>query len=88
MELDYGCYVDRCRGFIDSQVMVCDLASHLGWTGEVPKDPEDFSDWDDLGDAAEEAENWLNNNIAARGAAFGWHEGNFMYWTTEEWQQI
>jgi len=37
-------------------------------------------------DMADDAENWLNDNVAPEGYAFGWHDGEFFLWTDADWE--
>jgi hypothetical protein len=37
-------------------------------------------------DASERAEVWLNENAAPAGYWFGWHDGDFMLWSNESWE--
>lgn len=38
-------------------------------------------------DAADEAEAWLNDNVAPEGFSFGWYDGEFFLWSDETWQE-
>jgi hypothetical protein len=37
---------------------------------------------------SDEAEEWMNDNIAPEGFAFGWHDGEWFLWSIKEWQDV
>lgn len=46
------------------------------------------SDWLFMqGGLGDEAEEWLNENIAQEGFSFGWFDSGFFYMSTEWWQE-
>jgi hypothetical protein len=54
----------------------------------LPAEPAPHDDpWEHIIDAADSAEAWLNDNIAAEGHAFGWHDGEFFYMPNEWWDE-
>ena len=59
-----------------------EIATGLGWTGVHPTE----DDIDAMMDATDEAEQWLNENIADEQHAFGWDDGEFFYRTRAEWE--
>lgn len=81
---DVGCYVDSTHG-IYAPNRVCSLAKLFGWN-DLP-DNVDTAEPLDL-EYADEAEAWLNKNVASEGCSFGWHDGEFHYQTTEWWQTV
>lgn len=84
MSLPTGCYVDGAHGIFAPR-QVCLIASAHGWSGNVPTDNDCRDDSDYAVDQAEEAEAWLNENVAEGDKAFGWFDGEFYYWTESEW---
>jgi hypothetical protein len=40
----------------------------------------------DQGELADQAEEWLNDNVAPEGYSFGWHNGDFFLMCSEWWQ--
>lgn len=36
-------------------------------------------------DLSDEAERWLNDNVAPEGFTFGWHDGEFYLWSDDDW---
>ena len=79
---DAGCWVDGHWGHYGPE-RVQELAAALGWTGERIG-PDD--DVDAYMDATDDAERWMNDNVAADGYVFGWWDGGFYYWSDQEWQ--
>lgn len=90
--MDTGCVFDGHHGqYIYS--MIVELAINEGW----PEESYDKTWWDGLTDkgaseemieAAEEAEEWLNENIAEDGHHYGWNDGEYFYWTDEHWAVV
>jgi hypothetical protein len=37
---------------------------------------------------SDEAEEWMNDNVAPEGFAFGWHDGEWFLWSIKEWQDV
>jgi hypothetical protein len=74
-----GAYADSARGVYMGE-RIQQIATDEGWDGE-------FADADDeyYSDATDEAEDWLNDNIADDGHFFGTSEqGDWGYWTVED----
>lgn len=80
-----GCWIEGSRGW----TAIARLAE-IAWQLGFPMDSEDSKRWDaymagsdDPGlreamtDLADEAEAWLNANVAPERYAFGWHDGEF-----------
>lgn len=67
-----------------------ETAGMLAWlnSSNPYDDAEALSDemFSRLLDAAEDAEQWLNDNVAPDGYSFGWHEGDFMLWDAASWE--
>ena len=40
---------------------------------------------EDIDWAADKAEEWLNDNVAPEGYAFGWFDGEFYLWSYNQW---
>ena len=61
---------------------VQDLATSYGWTGEeLPADNEFYNE------AIDEAEDWLNDNVAEDGSVFHFADGSFYYELLSEIEQ-
>jgi hypothetical protein len=67
--------------------MVVMLAKVFGWNDEAVRDLEDDLDFVEFTDLANEVTDWLNENVASDGYAFGWHDGEFMFMTKEWWSE-
>lgn len=89
-EQRYGCLVDGLWGQYAIGKMLR-LAEAWGWTDvdaigvDFDAAPDDLELFVDLADSAEA---WMNEHLAIDGAAFGWYEGEFYYWSDEDWQQV
>lgn len=79
-EDDAGCWVDGHWGW-KAPLRVIQIAYDFGYSGLM----FDVENLDDMWDAAEEAEDWLNENIAPEGYSFGWFDGEFFLWSWDEW---
>lgn len=73
-----GCYVDELHG-VYAPWRACKVARDFGWIGRQPTDIEDS--WYQ----AEEATEWLNENVAEDGYSFGWYDGGFFYQSEDWW---
>lgn len=90
-ELEPGCYVDGHWGRYGTG-RVIELAVDFGWDDEearellyhAPTSPPDFDDASY--DISQDAELWLNENVAPEGFSFGWYDGEFFLWSDEEWE--
>lgn len=87
-QLETGCYVAGHWGIYAYQ-QVTELAESFGYHGRVLTEDEcrDSSEDIDLVDIAEEAEDWLNENVAEEGHSFGWFDGEFYYWSNADWHE-
>lgn len=97
---DAGCYVDghwgqygvahminRAEEFGYAEPEVTALADkHMASMGPSGGEDLTFDEHEALSDASEEAENWLNENVAPEGYSFGWSEGEFNLWSNKEWE--
>lgn len=45
----------------------------------------DAADW--VVQVGDDAEAWLNENVAPEGFSFGWHDGEFFLWSTADWEE-
>jgi hypothetical protein len=84
--VEFGCYVDGIHG-IYAPNFICDFARSLGWTGNVPSEADCQDRSDDTHADADEAIEWLNENVSGDDASFGWHEGGLFYWSHAEWEE-
>lgn len=81
---DAGCWVDGHWGQFGSS-RVIQLANEFGWTGYIIDDqPEDY---EFIHDIADEAEEWMNNNVAPDGHSFGWFDGEWFLWSHSTWEE-
>lgn len=81
-----GCIFEGHRGHYIYDAII-QFALDEGWAAVVDVD------WTDEAkvDIAEQAESWLNENIADHAWAYGWHYGEFFYmpmswWNSEEYE--
>jgi len=93
-----GCLIDGHHGHYGT-VALLELALAHGMPNSPDKDgigyaevAADYRETGGLGDHCEfiaecsdDAEDWLNDNIAPEGHQFGWSDGEFFLLTTEEW---
>lgn len=93
---DAGCWVDGHWGWRAS-VRVIVLAREFGF--QVDEELEDaikyfnndecssYSDTPEIVyDASDEAEEWMNNNVAPQGYSFGWFDGEWFLWSYDTWE--
>ena len=81
-----GCIFDASQRGRQIDEAIQDLALEMGWPG--PKAELDAEDGG-ASDAALEAENWLNDNTAPPGWAFGLSEdGSFLFLPNEKWDEV
>ena len=98
---DAGCYVDGHWGQYATAHMI-ERATEFGFNDEEVEDiaarhlasigPSDApgitdDEYEVLNDGADEAEEWLNANVAPEGYSFGWWEGEFYLWPNEQWEE-
>lgn len=62
-----------------------DAASVLASMGPSEHEATDI-EWEQVLEAADDAEAWLNENVAPEGYSFGWYDGEFYLWSDEEWE--
>lgn len=90
-----GCWVDGSFGqYADAHVILSACAS--GWLDMaafdiasrwIAMEPFTDSELHLLVSFADDAEAWMNENIAPEGYMFGWHDGEFFMMTTEWWME-
>lgn len=81
---DAGCWIDGHWGWRGSHRLI-QLAHEFGWPrGEA----EDAIREDDefVHEIADEAEEWMNNNVAPANHSFGWFDGEWFLWSHETWE--
>jgi hypothetical protein len=89
---EVGCIFDGHRGHYIYPAIV-ELAIHYGMPvteaesltlANYGADTEsvDFVEW------ADEAERWLNDNVAWPEHSFGWNDGEYYYCPNEWWQEV
>jgi hypothetical protein len=88
---DSGCWVAGHHGHYASAIVI-ETALNYGWhdtqAAEIAARYPELTEHeqDVLNDVVNDAEQWLNEHIAPEGYSFGWHDGEFFLWTTEEWE--
>ncbi len=92
-EADAGCIVPGHYGQYGCMEVI-NLAIASGWNDEDAKRLVEAED-DEREmlrefevDIADEAEAWMNDNIAPEGYSFGWHDGEFFLWSDGAWEEI
>jgi len=85
--METGCYIQGSWGQY-AMGRLCWFAEQQGWKNEysVNEDSQSNFDLDLLVELADEAELWLNENVAPPDHSFGWCDGEFMLWHNNEWQ--
>ena len=53
-----------------------------------PGSDVDWLELENMEQAADDVENWLNENIAPEGFSFGWYDGEFFLWSDESWDEV
>jgi hypothetical protein len=87
--MEAGCYIQGSWGQY-AMGRLCSFAESQGWVNEysVNEDSQKDIDLDLLVELADEAELWLNENVAPENHSFGWVDGEFMLLTTADWQSL
>jgi hypothetical protein len=98
---DAGCLIDGHWGQYGVARMVT-LAADLGYENHadialaerklaamMPSDAPALSEDDEesLSNAADDVEQWLNENAAPSGYLFGWHDGEFFLQSVDWWNE-
>lgn len=84
-----GCYIDGHWGQYGIGRLLT-VAESFGWVNanNVNEDNQNDFDLEFVVDLADEAENWLNDNIAPSDASFGWFDGEFYLWSNKDWSEV
>lgn len=78
---DAGCWVDGHWGQYGS-LKVIQIAQEFGlWPDETFDNENEF-----IHEIADEAEQWMNDNVAPDGHSFGWFDGEWFLWPYETWE--
>jgi len=85
--METGCYIQGSWGQY-AIGRLCSIAEAHGWKNEyqVTEDTVTNFDLDFAIELADEAELWLNDNVAPDGHSFGWFDGEFYLWSNTDWQ--
>jgi hypothetical protein len=59
---------------------------HMASMGPSTDPGLDSDEYDTLCGYAEDAEEWLSENVAPEGHSFGWCEGEFFLWPAAQWE--
>jgi hypothetical protein len=96
-ENETGCYVDGHRGQYAITHMI-DIAHDNGFklsdldqyrVNEYNYADSDRADiYETVYELGDKAEQWMNDNLAIEGYSFGWHDGEFYYWSNESWEEM
>lgn len=89
-----GCLVDGHHGNY-AAIHVLNIAGAYGFvlSDEQAAEVDAYLDGQesyflDQGGLLDQVEAWLNENIAEDGYAFGWHDGEFFYFSNEDWGSL
>jgi hypothetical protein len=84
-----GCYIDGHWGQYGFGRLLT-VAESFGWVNasNVNEDNQNDFDLEFVVDLADEAENWLNENVAPADTSFGWFDGEFFLWTNTDWSEV
>lgn len=80
-----GCVIDGVHGIYAGQLL-CNYAQAHGWVS--------LFGWDESQDSElrqfteDSAMDFLNENLAKDGYLFGWFDGNVMYWSVADWEDM
>jgi hypothetical protein len=78
-----GCVIDGIHGVYTGELL-CRYAEAHGWVPKFVWDKHSHdSDW--LEDSAMD---FLNDWVAMPGYSFGWFDGNVMYWSDADWEDM
>lgn len=78
-----GCWIDGHWGHYGASRLI-QIAEEHGWHGGQHEGFDPQFKWE----VAEEAEEWLNANVAPEGFSFGWHEGEFFFMPDDWFYEI
>tara|TARA_S200002703_G_scaffold151676_2_gene151319 strand:- start:788 stop:1075 length:288 start_codon:yes stop_codon:yes gene_type:complete len=83
---DIGILIDDTHG-IYVYVELFYLAENCGWDGYTPNMDSLDDMIEDMVWQADEALDWLNDNVCADGIRIGWHDGAIMVMPNEWWEE-
>lgn len=87
---DAGCWIDGHAGHYSSAHLIL-IAKDWGWEDQEAIDMAvDYFKGEypeGLFDAADDAELYLNENVAPEGYSFGWFQTEFFLWKNETWDE-
>lgn len=98
---DSGCWIDGHWGQYGIARMV-EIAQQFGYDDEFVTSLADLKlatmqinthyymtddEEEALYEASDAVEEWLNENVAPEGYAFGWHDGEFFLWSDYDWRE-
>lgn len=93
---DAGCWIDGHWGIYGAVRLVAIATTHGrpmsdedtkfvdAWHNAISS-IDDVDVTDAVREIADEAETWMNENIAPDGYSFGWHDGEFFLQSSEWW---
>lgn len=81
--------IDKASDWGYSDAEVIDIATrHLACVGPSDSPPITDDEWEIMHESADAVEQWMNENIAPEGYAFGWYEGEFYLWSASDWEEV
>lgn len=89
---DAGCWIDGHWGHYGPARLI-EIAHNFGYEKDGAMCQEYlYGDASSLKcefivEAADEAEAWMNANVAPAGFSFGWHDGEWFLWSDESWEK-
>lgn len=87
---DAGCWIDGHYGHYGPARLI-EIAHNFGYEKDGAMCQEYlYGDASSLKcefivEASDDAEAWMNANVAPTGFSFGWHDGEWFLWSDEEW---
>jgi hypothetical protein len=87
-----GCWIDGTWGW-RGIIRVIEIAEEHGMTlteqqRSVVNDADRDGVYEEIVGLADEAEEWLNEQIAPEGWSFGWHDGELFLWSDADWETV
>jgi hypothetical protein len=81
--------IDKASDWGYSDAEVIDIATrHLACIGPSDSPPITDDEWEVMHESADAVEQWMNENIAPEGYAFGWYDGEFYLWSASDWEEV
>ena len=92
--VDVGCWINGTWGHY-APTRLIEIAKENGFavTHEEQQAINAYVDGDD-GDyemityLSDQAEAWMNQEVAPGSHAFGWHDGEFYLWSDKDWREV